>query len=554
MNAFLALALLAAPPAAGDLVLTNARIYTVDAARSWASAVVIRDGRILYVGDEAGVARHATPGARRVDLGGRLVLPAFHDSHVHPVSAGVELGQCNLNGVKTAAEIESRVRAWMAAHPDAPWVVGGGWDLPLFPGANPRKEALDAIVRDRPAVLYAADGHSAWANSRALAAAGITRETPDPPRGRIERDPETGEPTGTLREAATHLVGSRAPELTAADRAAGLRRALQEMNRAGIVAFQEASAERDTLEAYLSAEREGWLTARARVSLHADPAAGVGQVGDLRRLREMGTRRVRPQAVKLFVDGVIEAHTAAVLAPYLAPAGGLGTPNFEPAALAGLVTALDREGFQVHMHAIGDAAIRMGLDAVEAAQKANGPRDARHNIAHIELFDPADLPRFRRLGVVANFQPLWAWADPYIVDLTQPVLGPARSRWLYPLRSMLDSGAVVAAGSDWSVSSVKPLDAIEVGVTRRSPSDGPGEAWIPEERATLAEMIAAYTVGGAYVAFEDRESGSLEPGKLADLVVLDRNLFDIPPHEINEAKVLWTLLEGATVWRDPALD
>jgi predicted amidohydrolase YtcJ len=540
-----------------DLVLTGARVYTVDASRSWAEALAVREGRLVYVGTDAGARAFAGAATRVVDVGGRLVLPAFRDSHVHPVSAGIEMGLCDLNGLRTSDEIAARVRGYAAEHEDRPWVLGGGWDLPLFPEANPTRALLDSLVPDRPALLSAADGHSAWVNSAALSAAGLTRETPDPPHGRIERDPDTGEPSGTLRESAIALVSRHAPSPAPGEHAAGLRRALKELNRLGIVAFQEASADEPTLGAYLQADREGWLSARARVSLLAVPEEGEDQVGRLLEMRRRGSRRVRPEAVKLFLDGVIEAQTAALLEPYLdprtaapGPSASRGLPLWTPGALSALVTHLDREGFQVHMHAIGDGAVRMGLDAVEAAREANGARDARHHMVHIQLFDPADIPRFHRLGVIADFQALWAYADSYITDLTEPVLGPERSRWLYPIASLVASGAVVVGGSDWSVSSANPLDAIEVGVTRRDLGAEAGPAWIPEERVDLPRMIATYTIGGAYASFEEDETGSLEAGKWADLVVLDRDIFELPPHEIHTARVVWTLLEGETVWRD----
>ena len=492
-----------------------------------------------------------------VDLGGRLVLPAFRDSHLHPASAGLELGLCNLNGLRTADEVAAAIRQYASEHPDRAWVLGGGWDLPLFADANPSRALLDSLVPDRPALLSAADGHSAWANSAALAAAGVTRETPDPPHGRIERDPSTGEPSGALRESAVDLVARHAPPPTPAERAAGLRRALAELNRLGIVAFQEASADETILDTYLRADREGWLSARVRVSLQAVPEEGEAQVGRLQEMRQRGSGRVRPEAVKLFLDGVIEARTAALLEPYLDPRTGApaspperGLPLWKSDTLNALVARLDREGFQVHMHAIGDGAIRQGLDAVEAARRANGARDARPHMVHLQLIDPADIPRFHRLGVIADFQALWAYADSYITDLTEPVLGPERSRWLYPIASVMASGAVVVGGSDWSVSSANPLDAIEVGVTRRDLGRESGPAWIPEERVDLPRMIAAYTIGGAWACFEEAESGSIEVGKKADLVVLDRDLFELPPREIHTARVVWTLLEGETVWRD----
>lgn len=516
----------------------------------------MRDGRLAYVGTEAGARPFIGPRTRVVDLGGRLVLPAFYDAHVHPVSAGIEAGLCDLNAARNADEIATAIRAYAAAHPDRSWILGGGWALPIFPGANPRRELLDSLVPDRPALLSAADGHSAWANSRALATAGITRETPDPPAGRIERDPATGEPTGTLRESAIALVERHAPEPSAEEHREGLRRALEVMNRFGIVSCQEANADETTLDAYASADREGWLTARVRASLAFDADKGEEQVPRLaEQRRAYAGRRLRAEAVKLYLDGVIESRTAALLEPYLPPKDDLqaprtaGLPRFTPDRLNGLVTRLDREGFQVHMHAIGDRAIRMGLDAVEAARRANGPRDARHHMAHIQLFHPDDIPRFRRLGVVANVQPLWAYADEYITELTEPALGPARSRWLYPLGSLMASGAVVAGGSDWSVSSVNPLDAIQVAITRRDPESGDGPTWIPDERVDLPRMIAAYTIAGAYMSFEEKDSGSLEVGKWADFVVLDKNLFEIPAREIHTAKVLWTVLEGKEVHR-----
>jgi predicted amidohydrolase YtcJ len=395
-----------------------------------------------------------------------------------------------------------------------------------------------------------------WVNSAALAAAGITRDTPDPDAGRIDRD-SAGEPTGLLRESATELISRHVPAITAAEYEAGLRRALEAMNRVGIVAFQEARASEPMVAAYRSVARQGRLTARARLSLYADPARDASQVDDFVRWRRETTEPgVIAGAVKIFMDGVIEAETAALLEPYLPLPGAprrrpatRGLPNFTDAALRALVTRLDRDGFQVHMHAIGDAAIRQGLDAIAAAAAANGRRDRRAHIAHVQLFDPADIPRFRDLGVVANLQPLWASADSYIRTLTEPRLGPARSRWLYPFGSLHRAGVQLAGGSDWSVSSVNPLDGIQVAVTRKAltaPADAP--AWHPDERLDLATALAAYTAGGAYVSFEDRDSGSIEAGKFADLIVLDQHLFAIPPERIHQTRVLWTLREGRPVF------
>jgi predicted amidohydrolase YtcJ len=536
-----------------DLVLRHGQIYTVDAARSWAETVAIRKGRIVAVGADVSMASMIAASTRVIDLEGRMVLPGFHDSHVHPLSGGVELGQCDLNGLSTREAVFDRIRDYARAHPDLSWIVGGGFALPLFPDGNPVKEDLDRIVPERPVYLSSSDGHSAWVNSKALEVAKIDRATTDPPAGRIERRPD-GEPSGTLRESAAALVSSHVPRLTSDDRAAGLRRALDMASRFGITSLIEASADEDDLESYDIAARKGWLTARVLVSQRigrSDDASIVPRL--VERSRLVAGPRLRADSAKLFIDGVIEGATAALLEPYLDRPGFRGELNFEPEKLTQIVTALFRERMQVHAHAIGDRAIRVTLDAIQAAREATGANDPRAHLAHIQLFAPADIVRFRKLGVVANFQSLWAYADSYIKDLTEPRLGPERSRWLYPIGSMLATGAVVVGGSDWSVSSMNPLDAIQIGITRVGLEDTAGAPWIPQERATLSQMLAAYTINGAWLHRSEHETGSIEPGKLADLIVLDRNLFDVEPGDIHRARVQLTLLEGDVIWSDGTL-
>ncbi len=542
-------------PRPAELVLRGGAVYTVDDARSWAQAVAVSGGKIVFVGTDAGAKAWIGPNTKVLELSGKMVLPSFHDSHVHPVSGGVEALECDLNGLTTQAAILDRVKTYAAAHPSDPWVRGGGWDLTVFPDGNPSKALLDAIVPDRPAYLSASDGHSVWVNSKALAIAGVTKATPDPPYGRIEREPATGEPSGTLREDAAALVSKFLPAHSAKEYADGLRHALKVANRFGLTSLVEASASEEDLEAYRTLEERGELSARVLASLYCDTDKGTSEAARLVAVRKKyAAKRLRTNAVKIFADGVLETRTASVLEPYVGFPGDRGKPNLEPAAFQALAVAFDREGFQIHVHAIGDRAIRDALDALEAARKANGARDARHHLAHIELFDPADVPRFRRLGVIANFQPFWANGDKYITELTEPKLGPERSRWLYPIASVVASGAVVAFGSDWSVSSMNPLDGIEVAVTHRQPTEGPGPAWLPEERIALPDAIAGYTIRAAYLDFTEKESGSIEAGKSADLIVLDRNLFEIPPSQIHEAKVLLTLLEGREVYRGSGLE
>ena len=551
---FLALAVGAScrPGPHADLIIRNAAVYTM-ATPEKAEAIAVRAGKIMMVGTNAEVDRLANDSTEVFDLAGRMVLPAFHDTHLHP-AGGLSLSECRFDDLTTAQAIVDSVARCASNAPNAAWIRGRGWPLPVFQGANPSKLLLDRVIPDRPVYLAAADGHSAWVNSKALELAAITRATADPPNGRIERD-RSGEPTGTLRESAMELVGRLLPPYTMEQRKAGLRRALALANELGITTLHDASVSPEFLAAYSEMDRDGELTERVIAAQYVDPDLPLTQVDSLIAWRDRfkGTRYFRPTAAKFFADGVIEAKTAALLAPYLNSGTDAGTPNFRQGQMDSLVAALDKAGITIHIHAIGDLGIRMSLDALERARAANGPRDARPIIAHLELFDPADIPRFKALGVIASFQPLWAFADPYITELTEPILGPARSRWLYPIGSLVKSGAVVAPGSDWTVSSMNPLEAIQVAITRRGPTDSAGPPWIPEEVVDLKTMLEAYTKNGAYAAGDEKVTGTLEVGKAADLIVIDRDLFTIPPTKIHEAKVLLTLLDGNSVYRSKVL-
>jgi len=534
-----------------ELVFRNGPVYTMARAEPKVASVAVAQGRIVYAGSESGLSRWIGPRTQVIDLRGRALLPGFHDSHVHLVEGGIALSECRLSGLATQDQVMAAVRRCVEQGSSSDWLRGSGWELPVFPAANPHKSLLDSAVPDRPALLMGADGHSAWANSRALALAGITRETPDPPRGRIERDAD-GEPLGTLREAAVGLVSRVIPARTGKDYLEGLRRGLREAARLGITSIQDAAVSEKDLRAYEELDRLGELTVRTVAALRVDADKGLADLPRLVALRrDIHGHRLRVLAAKLFVDGVIESHTAALLEPYLDTPGNRGPVNWEPETLDPMVAALDREGFQVHIHAIGDRAVRLSLDAFEKAIAANGRRDSRHQIAHLELIDPQDIPRFRSLGVIANFQAFWAIEDSYIKDLTVPVLGPERSRWLYPLGSVARTGAVLACGSDWPVTSLNPLDAIQVGVTRRDPAAGSGPAWLPDELVDRDAMLACFTRNGAFANFEETATGTIEPGKAADLIVLDRDPFTVPAAEIARIRVLLTLLEGQETWRDP---
>jgi predicted amidohydrolase YtcJ len=541
-----------------DLIVAGAPVYTADPARRWADAVAVRAGRIAAVGPEREVAALRGPATRVLRLAGGLVLPGFQDAHVHTAAGGLELARCDLHGVEPE-RYPAVVARYAADHPDAPWIVGGGWVMDAFPGGVPHAAALDAVVADRPVFLESTDGHSAWVNARALELAGVTRATSDPLRGRVERD-AAGEPTGALHEAAMDLVRDLVPEPGPAEWEAAVERGQAHLHRLGVTAWQDAAVSPAMLAAYQAVAARGKLTGRAVTALRWDVEAGDGQLADLAELRrgnESGGR-LRAGAVKIFADGVFENRTAAMLEPYLdgdgRPTSNLGIAMLAPEELARVVTAVDRDGFDVHVHAIGDRAVRETLDAFQAAAKANGRRDARHQIAHLQFVHPDDRPRFRRLGVVANAQPFWSCLDGYMRQLTLPFLDRERAGWQYPWASLRRAGAVLAFGSDWTVSTANPLLEIEVAVRRVAPGDHHGEPFLPEERIDLPAALDAFTIGSAYALRLEAETGSVVPGKLADLAVLDRDPFDPAAGPIGDARVVATLVGGQPVHADPWLD
>lgn len=529
-----------------DLVLGSGAVYTMNEAAPWAEAVAIRGGRIAAVGSDAEVT--ATWTGPTVDLQGRMVLPGFHDAHVHPMYGGIQMAQCDLAETATVESLLQEVRQCDAALPEDAWLIGGGWSLALFPEANPGKELLDGINSSRPIFLRGGDGHSSWANSRALTLAGIENETPDPPQGIIERNAD-GEPSGTLREAAQGLVEKVLPALSLEQRVDALREGIRLANRLGITSMVDASVSDLELATYRALEAEGGITARLVLSITVgENAYGVGRP-DLIAPEDRGSgQRLRRDAAKIFVDGVLEGETAALLEPYIGRDGASGMLLQAPASLNELAADLDARGVQLHFHAIGDGAVRAALDAVEHARRLNGARDNRHHISHLQLIDEQDHARFAELGVVANFQALWAYPDGYITDVNLPAVGPERVERMYPLGSIERAGGTIAGGSDWSVSSLNPLQAIETAVTRQDASGVIEGVLNPNERVSLETMLAAYTSHGAYVMHHDDQVGTIEPGKLADLAVLERNLFEVPPREIGEVEVAMTLLEGEVVY------
>jgi predicted amidohydrolase YtcJ len=527
-----------------------------------ATAAAVTGGRITWLGDagDRDLRDMTGPGTEVVDLRGRALLPGFHDAHVHPAFAGITMIGCNLIGAASLDEALARIGAYGDEHPEREWIAGSGWRMEWFPGGTPDRQALDRVTGGRPAYLSNRDGHGAWANTRALELAGVDRLTPDPADGRIEREPDGG-PQGTLHEGAANLVGDLLPELSFDERLAGLLLAQRHLHARGITAWQDAIVgdylgSPDPLPVYLAAAASGQLTARVEGALWWDRARGGEQLPDILGRRERGRGpRFRANTVKIMQDGVAENFTAGMLEPYHDPTGchehGSGLSYVDPEALRGYVTELDAAGFQVHLHAIGDRAVREALDAIGAARAANGSNDNRHHIAHLQVVHPDDVPRFAALGVTANMQGLWAAHEPQMDELTIPFIGPERAARQYVFGDLLRSGARLAAGSDWAVSSANPLRAAHVAVNRALPGATGAEAepFLPGQSLALGEVLAAYTLGSAYVNHLDDETGTIEPGKLADLVVLDRDPFAAAPAEIGSTRVLATYVQGEPVYQ-----
>ena len=536
-----------------DLVLTGGRVFCADAALTVTEAVAVRDGRIAWVGAAADAATHVGRETHVLELEGRTVLPGFEDAHCHPADGGVESRLCTLNDAHSREACLETIARYAADHPELEWISGAGWSIDSFENGTPSRADLDAILSDRPAFFYNRDGHGAWVNSRALELAGITRETPDPSGGRIERDAQ-GEPQGTLHEHAAELVQGLLPPTTAEEWEAGVLHAQAAFHALGITAWQDARIDDPLhLAAYRAVAERGELTMRVEGNLLWERDGGEEQLEELVARRAEGSLgRLRIRGAKIFVDGVLENFTGALLEPYVGT-DNYGISMFEPDELERIVVLLDSHDFQVHMHAIGDRAVRDSLDAIEAAARVNGRRDARHHLAHLQLVHPDDVPRFAELGVVPNVSPLWACHSGYVDELTEPFIGPERSARMYPFGSLHRAGARLAFGSDWTVSTADPLPQLEVAVTRISPESRDLEPLIPEEALDLPTALRTFTAGSAHVNFLDAETGTLEPEKLADLVVLDRDILDPGSGPIGDARVLLTLVEGEAVYADPGL-
>jgi predicted amidohydrolase YtcJ len=545
-----------------DLVITGARVRL--GAGRFATGVAVTGDRITAIGDAADVVGLAAGGTRVVQATGKLVLPGFQDSHIHAPFAGRNRLHVWLNDLLGRDAYLERIREYADAHPDEPWIVGGGWAMECFPRGLPTKEDLDSVVPDRPVFLFNKDVHGAWVNSRALEVGGITKDTSDPSDGRIERDPATGEPTGMLHEGSAYTYNDTVvPAPSRVEWESAILEAQAHLHALGITGWQDAWVTPGTLAAYQALAADGRLTARVVGALWWDRHRGLEQIDDLLAQRERasgahadsGVPGFFPTTVKIMTDGVLENYTGALLEPFCDGCGGHtdnhGLSYVDHDLLVEAVTQLDALGFQVHMHAIGDRAVRNALDAVEAARTANGVTDNRHHIAHIQLVQPQDVPRFAQVGAIANCQTYWAKNDPQMEELTVPFLGEERMALQYPFEGIRAAGARLAMGSDWSVTTADPLTQLEVAITRSDPDDRGLLPFLPHERLAADDAFDAFTAGSAYLNHDD-DAGTIALGNRADLAVLDIDVFEdgfinASRAPVDDASVIMTVAGGRVV-------
>lgn len=543
-----------------DIVYENARIYTEDAAKPWATALAVRGDRLIAVGSADAVGPLEEPKTRVIDLEGAFVMPGFTDAHTHILAGGEYLTGIGLRDATTMAEVLRRVSAYAAAHPDKGWIQGEAWSYgyPDLEKGEFHKEMLDRIVPDRPVFLSSSMAHAAWVNSRALAAAGITRNTPDPKGGIIVRD-SNGEPTGWLKEEpAMVLVSARIPAPTRADALESWKAAIHEANRLGITRMDSCGDDYDSLDLLGELEKAGDLTVRMEIAdIIRPPGLSPDHLMQLEAARQRyHDDRLSVVAVKFFMDGVIESHTAYMPGGYADDPKQTGLRFWEPAQYKAAVRTAAEHGFQVYTHAIGDGAIKLALDAyAEANEATKGKPPLRHRVEHNEAPDPEDVPRFGQLGVIASMQPAMIYPrDQWkgMEGLWQTYAGTGFLETAFAIHSIENAHGVVAFGTDWPVVDLNPIFGLRNAVLRQSLDLQPAGGYVPAERIGMAAAIRAYTLDAAFASHREHDEGSLEPGKLADFIVLSRNLLEVPPETVMNTTVLRTVLGGREVYRAAA--
>ena len=539
---------------ASSLVFKNALIYTVDKGLSWAQAIAIRDGKIDFIGQDIDIAPYIGSDTVVIDLDRKMMLPGFVDAHAHPSHAVDLFGNISLYSEVSLEDYIHSISEFVYNHPEREFYRGSGWADIFFPTLGPNKEALDAILPDRPIALVSYDGHSMWVNSVTLERANITKETLDPAGGRIERDPESGEPTGTLRETAFKLIEEVIPPHSVEDHKNALLGYQELATKAGITLVHDPMLDTITTTAYneLAAADQLKIRFRGSITLESD----LDLEPQVKVVSSEKAKNTHPffqtHSAKIFVDGVLEGGTAYLLEPYHHKPDFKGEPIWDLEQLKKISVLLDQEKIQIHLHVIGDAAARITLDALEFARETNGVWDSRHSITHLQLVDPEDIKRFKDLDIVGLPQPFWFKVDEYYDELALPYLGQERADKQYPMQSFIKAGVIIASSSDFPVTiPFDPLIAIQTGMTRSSIDESETRVLWPEEKSSLEDLIRSFTYNGAYANFLENEIGSLEVGKRADLIVLDSNLFEIPVNEIAKTKVLLTLVDGKEVYRNP---
>jgi predicted amidohydrolase YtcJ len=536
-----------------DLIVVHGRVYTENPKQPWAQAVAIQHGKIVAVGDDPEIERMRGTGTKVINAGGKLVLPGFVDCHIHFIDGSFSLGRVNLEGAKDPADIQKRLREYAAEHPGDDWILGRGWNYAMFGSAAlPHKKYLDEIFPNRPVFLEGYDGHTYWANSKALVLAGITRETPDPPNGAIVRDTKTGEATGALKESAQDKVAEIIPKPSRAEKLLALRAGMKWANEHGITRVHSAGQDFEVLELFDEMRHRGDLTVRMYIAYFLNPPELRPQ--DLDAIEQARKRFhddwIDANAVKFMVDGVVESHTAAMLEPYSDDASLKGKLFWEPSNYKSAVAELDKRGLQLFTHAIGDYGVRTALDAYENAETRNHTRDGRPRIEHIETIAASDIPRFGKLGVIASMQPLHSYPDSDTLDVWARNAGPDRASRAWAWKSIADAGGRLAFGSDWPVVTLNPWEGVQTAVTRQTSEGKPEAGFVPEQRLPVAQVIEGYTLGAAFAGRREKSEGSLEIGKLADLIILSQNIFDVEPHKIGATKVVTTIVGGRLVYQD----